>query len=36
MEAPPKIEDSIERLSASSLALLYRWEGEDFGQNIWV
>jgi hypothetical protein len=30
----PKIEDSMER-SAVPLAHLYRFEGEDFGQNIW-
>jgi len=31
----PKIEDSIERWSASPFGHLYRWEGKDFEQNIW-
>jgi hypothetical protein len=32
----PKIEDSMEWWSASPpLAHLYRWERQDFGQNVW-
>jgi hypothetical protein len=30
-----KIEDSMKDEVPSPLAHLYRWEGEDFGQNIW-